>query len=98
MQRRNIITGKIKRNPDGFGFLIPDTPEHPDVYIPRHAMDGIMTSDKVMVQVEEEKGGERFRGEIIRVVERGFKKVVGQFYKSGEKFGIIKDEGKGWGS
>ncbi len=97
MQRRKIISGKIKRNPDGFGFLIPDDPEHPDVYIPRHSMEGIMTSDKVMVQVEEEKGGERFRGEIIKVTERGFKKVVGQFFKSTGNIGIIKDEGKGWG-
>ncbi len=98
MQPRKIISGKIKRSADGFGFLIPDNPEHPDVYIPRHCMEGIMTSDKVMVQVEEEKGGERFRGEIIKITERGFKKVVGQFFRNGtDKFGIIKDEGKGWG-
>jgi ribonuclease R len=91
------LTGTIKRNPDGFGFLIPDKADHPDVYIPRSSMDGIMTSDKVMIQVEPERGGERFRGEIVKVVERGIKRVVGQYFILNEKFGIIKDEGKGWG-
>lgn len=95
--KKKFLTGTIKRNPDGFGFLIPEKSDHPDVYIPRHSMENVMTSDKVMVEVEPEHGGERFRGEIIRVIERGIKKVVGQYFKQNEQFGIIKDEGKGWG-
>lgn len=97
MVKSKLIQGTIKRNPDGFGFLIPDNQEHPDVYIPRHSMEGIMTSDKVVIHVEPERGGERFRGEIVRVVERGFKKIVGAFFKLNETTGILKDEGKGWG-
>jgi len=73
--KKKFLTGTIKRNPDGFGFLIPEKSDHPDVYIPRHSMENIMTSDKVMVEVEPEHGGERFRGEIIRVIERGIKKL-----------------------
>jgi len=95
--KKKFLTGTIKRNPDGFGFLIPDKSDHPDVYIPRHSMEKVMTSDKVMVEVEPEHGGERFRGEIIRIIQRGIKKVVGQYFKLNETTGIIKDEGKGWG-
>lgn len=95
--KKKFLTGTIKRNPDGFGFLIPDKGDHPDVYIPRHSMEQIMTSDKVMVEVEPEHGGERFRGEVVRIIERGIKKVVGQYFKVNESHGIIRDEGKGWG-
>ncbi|MBS1971549.1 MAG: ribonuclease R [Bdellovibrionales bacterium] len=97
MFKKKFLQGTIKRHPDGFGFFIPDNPEHPDVYIPRSSMEGAMTSDKVMIDVTPERGGERFRGEIIRIVSRGFKQIVGAFHVINEKQAIIKDEGKGWG-
>ena len=97
MQKRTTLTGTIKRHPDGFGFFIPDLMDHPDVYIPRNSMEGIMTNDKVLIQVFPEKGEERFRGEIIQVLNRGTKVVVGRFFKMNEKVGLIRDEGKGWG-
>lgn len=56
-----------------------------------------MTSDKVTIDVTPEKGGERFRGEIVRILSRGFKQIVGAFHVINDKQAIIKDEGKGWG-
>ena len=97
MQKKKILPGTIKRHPDGFGFFIPDDNEHPDVYIPRNSMEGVMTNDKVMVEVYPERGGERFRGEIVRVTQRGTKTLVGRFFRINDTFGILKDEGKGWG-
>ena len=97
MHKKKLLTGTIKRHPDGFGFFIPEDKDHPDVYIPRHSMEGVMTNDKVSVEIYPEKGGERFRGEIIKVVQRGTKTFVGRFFKLNDKFGILKDEGKGWG-
>lgn len=98
MQKNKILNGTIKRHPDGFGFFIPDDKDHPDVYIPRQYMDGIMTNDKVAVTVTPEKGTERFRGEIVKVLNRGTKTIVGRFYRLNDHYGIIRDEGKGWGS
>ena len=89
-------TGRIKRHPDGFGFFIPEDPELPDVYIPRQAMDGIMTNDRVMVSVERERGGDRYRGEIIKILDRGLKTVVGTYHHL-DKGGLLRDDAKGWG-
>lgn len=97
MQKKKLLNGTIKRHPDGFGFFIPDDIAHPDVYIPRHSMEGIMTNDKVVIEVFPEKGTDRFRGEIIRVLTRGTKTIVGRFYKMNERMGAIRDEGRGWG-
>lgn len=97
MHKNKFLTGTIKRHPDGFGFFIPDDKDHPDVYIPRHDMEGIMTSDKVMVTAFPEKGSDRFRGEIVRVLERGTRQIVGRYYKFNDRYGAIRDEGKGWG-
>lgn len=89
--------GRIKRHPDGFGFFIPEDPEAPDVYIPRQSMEGIMTNDKVLVSVERERGGDRYRGEILKVTERGLKTVVGVFHPLEGGSGLIRDESKAWG-
>lgn len=97
MFKKKFLQGTIKRHPDGFGFFIPDTKDHPDVYIPRNSMQGVMTGDKVMIDVTPERGGERFRGDITRILSRGTKQLVGIFHPINNKQAIIKDEGKGWG-
>lgn len=90
--------GLVKRHPDGFGFFIPDDPECPDVYIPRNSMEGVMTQDRVLVRVEKERGTQRFRGEIIKVLSRGQSRVVGQFKPHNHGGGFLKDDNKGWGA
>lgn len=101
---QHSLEGLVKRHPDGFGFFIPDNPEHPDVYLPKHTMTGVMTHDRVRITVEKEKSNyssstneDRYRGEIIEILQRGTKTVVGTLSPLNEKFYLIKDEGKGWG-
>ncbi len=98
MQKKKLLSGIIKRHPDGFGFFIPDDRDHPDIYIPRNAMDGVMTNDRVIVSPERERNSDRFRGEIIKITERGCKVIVGRLAKLNATTAMIKDEGKGWGS
>jgi ribonuclease R len=98
MHKKKFLQGTIKRHPDGFGFFIPDSPDQPDVYIPRHCMLGVMSNDKVMAEIKPEPGGNRFRGEIIRIVARGTKKIVGTFVILNPQSGLIKDDSKGWGT
>lgn len=95
---KDLVEGHVKRHPDGFGFLIPEAAEQPDVYIPRHSMEGVMTNDRVLVRVEPERGGQRFRGEVVRIVKRSFAGVMGRFHPDGSGGGLILDEGHGWGA
>lgn len=97
------VTGIVKRHPDGFGFLLPDDPSHPDVYISRQSMTGIMTNDRVEVRVYKPKSAgksreDRLAGEIVRVVKRGHTRVVGKYLPVDQKYGVILDEGRGWGA
>jgi ribonuclease R len=95
--KKNFLEGMIKRHPDGFGFFIPDDRDHPDVYVPRQSMESVMTGDRVMIEVFPERGGQRFRGEIMKVISRGTKTIVGTFHQLNSTTGIIRDDGKGWG-
>lgn len=98
MTQKKFIQGLVKRHPDGFGFFIPDDRTQPDVYIPKHSMLGVMTNDRVLVDVQPEKGTQRFRGEVIKIVTRFHKKVVGRFHIMNDKMASIQDESHSWGS
>ncbi len=98
MRSSNCITGLVKRHPDGYGFLIPDQPTFPDIYIPRHSLIGIMSGDRVEVEVHPE-GRERFRGEIQKILRRSTLTVVGLFRTATNKsYGIIPDTSQSWGA
>ena len=97
------VTGFVKRHPDGFGFLIPDDSSVPDVYVPRQSMTGIMTNDRVEVQVYTPKSSlrgkdDRLAGEVVKVVQRANKKIVGRYLPVDQKYGVILDDGRGWGA
>lgn len=98
MVKKKFLKGIVKRNPDGFGFLIPDSKDHQDVYIPRHAMDGVMTNDYVLVDVFPESGSQKFRGEIIEIIKRSTVTVVGKYKQVTKSYGILKDESNAWGN
>ncbi len=90
------IKGIIKRHPDGYGFFIANC-EHPDIFIPRRGMFGVMTNDSVLVQVAGRKDDNRLYGKITQITERSETIVVGKFLKllSG---GLIEDSSNRWGS
>jgi len=90
MGKQHLIKGIVKRHPDGFGFLIPEDPLQPDVYLPRHTMDGVMTNDTVLVSTQEERDG-RFSGTIEKIITRAHTKVVGVFNK-----GYLRDTSHAW--
>ncbi|MFZ4403813.1 MAG: ribonuclease R [Pseudobdellovibrionaceae bacterium] len=98
MNKKKILQGHIKRHPDGFGFFIPDDTEHPDVYIPRSSMNGVMSQDKVEISVTPEPGGQRFRGDVLKVLQRYAKTIVGAFKKNQDGSGSLTDESHAWGS
>ena len=97
------VSGLIKRHPDGFGFLVADDVDTPDVYVARQSMTGIMTNDRVEVELYKPRSGgknkeERLSGEIIRILSRANTRVVGAYLPVDKKYGIIQDENRGWGA
>ncbi len=91
------IEGVVKRHPDGFGFVIPDNKEIPDVYVPRNYMSGVMTNDRVRVEVYSSRHADRVFGEIKEVIKHSNARVVGAYLPVDQKYGMILGEGKGWG-
>ncbi|MBM7870483.1 ribonuclease R [Clostridium pascui] len=91
-ERMGLIVGKLQGHQKGFGFLIPEI-DRPDVFIPSSNMNGAMHGDRVMVKIlREEDGGKKCEGEIVRIIERANKSVIGVFEES-KNFGfVVPDE------
>ena len=85
----------MKRHPDGYGFLISDDPEKPDLFISKRDMQGIMTNDRIEAKAAPD--GTRFRGINIKMLEHTIVRVTGRVHKSGPDRGFMVDESYGWG-
>lgn len=79
-----FLQGIVKRHPDGFGFVIPDDKEHEDVYVGRSEMMGVMTNDRVQIEVFKTPEQDRYHGKVVKIVQRGTQRLVGRF-RMGQK-------------
>ena len=98
MKKIEQISGVVKRHPDGFGFLIPDEPEQPDLFLPPKEMKNVMTSDRVTAQARKERRGKRFFGVEVKILQRGITRVVGKVRKQGKSSFQIFDGISKWGT
>ena len=91
-ERMNLVVGKLSMSAKGFGFIIPDVREKEtdsDVFVPGAMMASAMNGDKVVARVTpSEIPGRSREGEIIRIVERANKRIVGTF-ESSKTFGFV---------
>ena len=78
-EQAGAVRGRLRANARGFGFVIPeDESIGHDFFIPKHALNGAYDKDLVLCMPVR---GTEDEGAILRVLERGLKKVVGNFYR-----------------
>ncbi len=91
-ERMNLVVGRLSMTGKGFGFIIPDFREKEtdtDVFVPGVQLASAMNGDRVVARVApSEIPGRSREGEIIRVVERANKRIVGTF-ESSKTFGFV---------
>lgn len=92
-EKMGLISGRLQAHPKGFGFLIPDKPEESDVFIGADNTAGAMHNDRIMVRVFPKTGGARREGEVIRILSRANRQVVGTFEDSG-RYGFVQPDEK----
>ena len=94
-ERMNLIRGRLHAHPKGFGFLIPEDRDHPDIYIHLNDMKGAMQNDIVLGRVTGRGGpnGTKLEGEIVRVVKRANSQIVGTF-DNHETYGFVIPDDK----
>ena len=79
--KMNLIVGRVKAHPEGYGFVIPEAEGEEDIFISPRNLKEAMHGDRVVARIESvrRKGKE---GSVIRILERKTRKVVGKFIRA----------------
>jgi ribonuclease R len=79
--KMNLVVGRVKTHPDGYGFVIPEAEGEEDIFISPRNLKEAMHGDRVVARIESirRKGKE---GSVIRILERKTRKVVGKFMRA----------------
>lgn len=84
-----LVAGTLQGHERGFGFLIPNDKTRDDVFIPVENLNGAMHGDKIIVNiVNRGEAGRREEGEVIRILERTNRTIVGTF-EDNKNFGFV---------
>jgi len=89
--KMNLVVGKIRSHPDGYGFVIPEEEGQEDIFISPRNLKEAMHGDRVVARVESirKKGRE---GKVIRILERAFRKIVGKFMRAKHYSYVIPED------
>ena len=82
------LIGTFISHPKGFGFVEIDGREE-DLYIPENCINGAFHKDTVKVALLSGHGGKRQEAQVIEIIARGMKHIVGTFDKTNKNFGFV---------
>lgn len=93
-EKMGLVAGRFQLSSKGFGFVIPDNKgERPDVFIPPRKLHGAMNNDRVMARIDSSVQGRRPEGEILRIISRANRRIVGLF-KQNKEFAFVTPDDK----
>src|SRR5437762_4228251 len=92
----DLVTGKLLIHPAGYGFLIPETPGQPDIFIAAENIGTAMHSDRVVARLSRDAPYDRIKGRregrVIRILERAHDTIVGTVQRSRNFYYVVPDD------
>lgn len=82
------LIGTFISHSKGFGFVEIDGREE-DLYIPENCINGAFHKDTVKVALLSGHSGKRQEAQVVEIVARGMKYVVGTYDKSNKNYGFV---------
>src|SRR5215471_5845274 len=92
----DLVTGKLSIHQAGYGFLTPETPGQPDIFIAAENTGTGMHGDRVVVRISPDSPYGRIRGRregrVIRILERAHDTMVGTLQRSRNFYYVVPDD------
>jgi ribonuclease R len=92
----DLVAGKLSINQAGYGFLTPETPGEPDVFIAAENIGVAMHGDRVVVRISRDTPYDRVKGRregrVIRILERAHDTIVGTLQRSRNFYYVVPDD------
>jgi len=90
----NKLTGYFSLNDGGYGFVTPKNSKTGDIFIAARNISNAFHGDKVEVELFAKQKGKNLEAQIIKVIERKRKEIVGQLRKSKSFYFVTPDDPK----
>jgi ribonuclease R len=91
LKRSSVVTGTLRVKTQGYGFVLREDGGE-DVFISEKNMGSAMHRDKVRVELFAQPTGKLPEGEVVEVLERGHKRIVGTFHEAKAYHFVVPDE------
>jgi len=92
----DLVTGKLSIHQVGYGFLSPETPGEPDVFIAAENIGTAMHGDRVVARISPDTPSDRIKGRregrVIRILERAHDTIVGTLQRSRNFYYVVPDD------
>jgi len=92
----DLVAGKLSIHQAGFGFLTPEKPGEPDIFIAAENTGTAMHGDRVVVRISQDAPYGRIRGRregrVIRILERAHDTIVGTLQHSRNFYYVVPDD------
>src|SRR5205809_1161647 len=92
----DLIAGKLSIHQVGYGFLTPETPGGPDVFIAAENIGTAMHGDRVVARISRDTPDDRIKGRregpVIRILERAHDTIVGTLQQSRNFYYVVPDD------
>ncbi|MBO8129395.1 MAG: ribonuclease R [Peptococcaceae bacterium] len=90
-EKMNLRVGNLQGHPRGYGFVLSERPENKDVYVSASNMHGAMHGDRVVIRLIPGRNGKK-EGEVVKILRRANREIVGTFQKQRHYGFVIPDE------
>jgi ribonuclease R len=92
----DLVAGKVSIHQAGYGFLIPEKPGGPDIFIAAENTGTAMHGDRVVARISQDAPYGRIRGRregrVIRILERAHDTIVGTLQHSRNFYYVVPDD------
>ena len=90
-QKSSFIEGRVQGHRDGFGFLIREDRQGPDLFLSPHEMTRVLHGDRVLVRLNGEYRGKP-EASIVEVLERATNRLVGRLHNEQGIFTVAPED------
>src|SRR3989440_4758305 len=92
----DLVTGKLSIHQAGYGFLVPEKPGEPDIFIAAENTGTAMHGDRVVARISREAPYRRTKGRregrVIRILKRANDTIVGTLQHSRNFYYVVPDD------
>jgi ribonuclease R len=88
----NRITGELQINQGGFGFVVPKNKKTGDIFIASRNLNVAFSGDLVEVALFAKQKGKNLEGQIINVLKRKRREIIGTLSKTNSFYFVKPDE------